>query len=583
MPSLIQQLEQKGLLEKEQAESLEFEVKNSGKKEEELILEKNIISESILFSLKGENLGVPFFEEVTPEDVTLKVLEMIPEESAKYYKMIPLAKKDNIVDVGMVYPEDIRGQEALKFLSRQGKFTPKVFLITPSSFNILLKQYKTLKGEVNKALEELEVELKVDTTTKREGVVNAGEIERLVEEAPISKVVAVILKHAVEGGASDIHIEPIADKLRVRFRLDGVLHSSIILPIKVHPAVVARIKILSNLKIDETRLPQDGRFSIKLDGKNIDFRVSTFPTTIGEKIVLRILDSSEGLKSFDSLGLEGRNYNIVKEAIQKPYGLILSTGPTGSGKSTTLYALLHTVNKEGVNIITLEDPVEYFMEGVNQSQVKPEIGYTFATGLRHILRQDPNIIMVGEIRDKETAGLATNAALTGHIVLSTLHTNDAIGVIPRLIDLGVEPFLIPPTLSVAMAQRLVRKLCPFCKEKIKPQKEIRDQIWKEFQSLPEAAKKSLPFKITSSQDVYIFEPKGCKRCNMKGYSGRIGVFEILAMTKKLAEIVLDNPSEAVIFEEAKNQGMTTMKQDGIIKVLSGVTTIEEVLRVAEEK
>jgi type IV pilus assembly protein PilB len=582
MSSLIHQLEQKGLLEKDQARALEFEVRDSGKKEEEVILEKNIVSESILFSLKAENLEIPFFEEVTPEDVTLKVLEMIPEESAKYYKMIPLAKKDNVVDVGMVYPEDIRGQEALKFLSRQGKFTARVFLITPSSFNILLKQYRTLKGEVNKALEELEVELKVDTT-KKEDIVNAGEIERLVEEAPISKVVAVILKHAVEGGASDIHIEPIADKLRVRFRLDGVLHSSIILPIKVHPAVVARIKILSNLKIDETRLPQDGRFSIKLDNKDIDFRVSTFPTTLGEKIVLRILDSSEGLKGFDSLGLEGRNYNVVKEAIQKPYGLILSTGPTGSGKTTTLYALLHTVNKEGINIITLEDPVEYFMEGVNQSQVKPEIGYTFATGLRHILRQDPNVIMVGEIRDKETAGLATNAALTGHIVLSTLHTNDALGVIPRLIDLGVEPFLIPPTLSVAIAQRLVRKLCPFCKEKTKPAKEVRDKIWAELQALPEIIKKSLPFKIASAQDIYIFEPKGCKRCNMKGYSGRIGVFEILAMTKKLAEIVLENPSEAEIFQEAKNQGMTTMKQDGILKVLSGVTTMEEVLRVAEEK
>jgi type IV pilus assembly protein PilB len=582
MPSLIQQLAQKGLLEREQANTLEFEVKNSGKKEEEVILEKNIVSESILFSLKSENLGIPFFEEVTPEDVSLKVLETIPEESAKYYKMIPLAKRENVVDVGMVYPEDIRGQEALKFLSRQGKFTARVFLITPASFNVLLKQYKTLKGEVNKALEELEGELKVDKT-KREGVVNAGEIEKLVEEAPISKVVAVILKHAVEGGASDIHIEPIGDKLRVRFRLDGVLHSSIILPIKVQPAVVARIKILSNLKIDETRLPQDGRFSIKLDNKNIDFRVSTFPTTLGEKIVLRILDSSEGLKSFDDLGLEGRNYNVLREAIQKPYGLILSTGPTGSGKTTTLYALLHTVNKEGINIITLEDPVEYFMEGVNQSQVKPEIGYTFATGLRHILRQDPNVIMVGEIRDKETAGLATNAALTGHIVLSTLHTNDALGVIPRLIDLGVEPFLIPPTLSVAIAQRLVRKLCPFCKEKIKPQKGMRDEIWADWQSLPEIIKKSLPFKLASSQDIYIFEPKGCKRCNMTGYAGRIGVFEILAMTKKLAEIILKDPSEAKILEEAKEQGMTTMKQDGIIKALSGVTTIEEVLRVAEEK
>jgi type IV pilus assembly protein PilB len=298
---------------------------------------------------------------------------------------------------------------------------------------------------------------------------------------------------------------------------------------------------------------------------------------------MRILDPTEGLKSFDDLGLEGRNYKVVKEAIEKPYGLILSTGPTGSGKTTTLYALLHTINKEGVNIITLEDPVEYFMEGVNQSQVRPEIGYDFATGLRHILRQDPNVIMVGEIRDSETASLATNAALTGHIVLSTLHTNDAIGVIPRLIDLGIQPFLIPPTLSVAIAQRLVRKLCPFCKEKVKPSKDVRDDILKDYASIPEIIKKQLPFKINSAQDINIFEPKGCKRCNNKGYLGRIGVFEILTMTKKLSEIVLKEPDETKILEEAKNQGMTTMKQDGIVKVLSGVTSMEEILRVADEK
>jgi type IV pilus assembly protein PilB len=352
---------------------------------------------------------------------------------------------------------------------------------------------------------------------------------------------------------------------------------------RVHLAIIARIKILSSLKIDETRLPQDGRFSIKLDDKDIDFRVSTFPTTLGEKVALRVLDSSEGLKSFADLGLDGRNLKVIQAAVKKPYGLILSTGPTGSGKTTTLYTILHTLNQEGVNIITLEDPVEYFIAGVNQSQTKPEIGYDFATGLRHILRQDPNVIMVGEIRDKETASLATNAALTGHIVLSTLHTNDAIGVIPRMIDLGVEPFLIPPTLSIAIAQRLVRKMCPFCKEKIKPAKEVRDSIFKELNNLPLIIKKDLPFKITSSQDIFIFEAKGCKRCNFKGYSGRIALFEVLVMTKQLAEIVLEEPSEAKIFEEAKSQGMTTMKQDGILKVLSGVTSMAEVLRVAEEK
>ncbi|MFC1789416.1 GspE/PulE family protein [Patescibacteria group bacterium] len=581
MNTLILQLIKKGFLDKEKAASLEFEAKNSGKKEEEVILENQIVSESILFSLKSNVLKIPFAEDIVPEDVPLKVLELIPEESAKYYKMIPLAKKENVLEVGMIYPEDLRAQDALKFLSRQGKFTCRVFLITVTSFNNLLKQYRTLRGEVKKALAELETELEMEKTEKFP--IKPAEFERLVEEAPISKVVAVILRHAVEGGASDIHIEPTKEKLRTRFRLDGMLHSSIFLPMKIHLAVVARIKILSNLKIDEIRMPQDGRFSTKVDKKDIDFRVSTFPTTLGEKIALRILDPAEGLKSFDGLGLEGRNFKTLKEAIKKPYGLILVTGPTGSGKTTTLYAILNSLNKEGVNIITLEDPVEYFMAGINQSQIRPEIGYDFATGLRHILRQDPDIIMVGEIRDKETANLATNAALTGHIVLSTLHTNDALGVIPRLIDLGVEPFLVPPTLSIAIAQRLVRKLCPYCKEKIKPVKKIKDEIWEEFNSLPDIIKKDLPFKINSSQDIKIFEPKGCQKCNSSGYSGRIGVFEILSMTKELSDIILKEPSENKIFEEAKKQGMITMKQDGMLKALEGVTSMEEILRVAQEK
>lgn len=578
MPTLIEQLEKKGLLESIKAKELEDQIKNTGKKEEEVLCESNAVSESIVFSLKAANLGVPFIEDVSPERIPLKVLETIPEESAKYYKMIPLDRKDNVVEVGMMYPEDLRAQEALKFLSRQGKFTTKVFLITPTVFDNLLKQYKTLKGEVKKALDELKTEKPQEKTQ-----VKAEETDKMVEEAPISKVVAVILRHAVEGGASDIHIEPTKDKLRVRFRLDGILHSSIILPLNVHPAVVARIKILSSLKIDETRLPQDGRFSIQFEGKTIDFRVSTFPTTLGEKVVLRILDPAAGMRDFKDLGLEGRNLDVIKRAVRKPYGLILSTGPTGSGKTTTLYAVLHTLNQEGVNIITLEDPVEYFIEGINQSQVKPEIGYDFASGLRHILRQDPNVIMVGEIRDKETASLATNAALTGHIVLSTLHTNDSLGVIPRMIDLGVEPFLIPPTLSVAIAQRLVRRLCPFCKEKIKPEKKMRDSILADLKTLPDSIKKDLPFKIPTAEEIRIFKPKGCKRCGMSGYSGRIGLFEILEMTRVLSEIVLKEPDESKIFEEAKNQGMTTMKQDGVIKAISGVTSMEEVLRVAEDK
>ena len=573
--SLVQQLVKKGLLEKEKATTLEFEIKTSGKKEEEVILERRIVSEDFLFNLKSENLKIPL-KEVIPEEIPLETLEQIPEETAKYYKMIPLRKKDKALEVGMVYPEDLKAQEALKFLARQGLFSYKVFLITPTTLNNLLKQYRTLKREVGRALEELETELEAEKIIRLPTV---AEVERLVEEAPITKIVAVILRHAVEGGASDIHIEPIRDRLRVRFRVLGILHSSIFLPLRIHPAVIARVKILSNLKIDETRIPQDGRFSTRIGDKDIDFRVSTFPTSLGEKVAIRVLDPTVGLKSFEQLGLEGRSFEVVKNSIKKPYGLILATGPTGSGKSTTLYAILQLLNKEGVNIVTLEDPIEYFIEGINQSQIKPEIGYNFATGLRHVLRQDPNIIMVGEIRDEETASLATHAALTGHLVLSTLHTTNALGVIPRLIDLGIKPYLIPATLSIAIAQRLVRRLCDFCKKKIKPKKEISELILNEIENLPPLIKKDLQLP----KSLFIYQAKGCKKCNNTGFSGRVGVFEVLSMTDQLSDIILKEPAEAKIQEEAKRQGMITMKQDGIMKILEGITTIEEVLRVAEEK
>jgi len=575
MPTLVQQLIKRGILEKEKATPLEFEIKNSGKKEEEIILEKGIVSESFLFGLKSENLKVPL-KEVVVEEVPLKILELIPEESARYYKMVPLTKKDNVLEVGMVYPEDLRAQEALQFLARRNKFSYQVFLITLSTLNNLLKQYRTLKREVGRALEELETELREEKIEVKP--LKAAEFERLAEEAPIIKVVAVILRHAVEGDASDIHIEPGKERSRVRFRVDGVLHSSIFLPQRVHPAVVARVKILSNLKIDETRIPQDGRFSAQIGGKGIDFRVSTFPTTTGEKVAIRVLNPLEGLKPFGELGLERRNLDVVKAAIKKPFGLILATGPTGCGKTTTLYAILNLLNKEGVNIVTLEDPVEYFIEGINQSQVKPEIGYGFAQGLRQVLRQDPNIIMVGEVRDEETATLAIHAALTGHIVLSTLHTNNAIGVIPRLIDMGAKPFLIPPALSIAIAQRLVGVLCPHCKKKAKAKKEEQELIFKEIESLPQQIKKKV--KVSSSPTIYT--AGGCKKCNFRGFSGRIGVFEILAMTDELSEIIVKEPEEQKIAQEANRQGMITMRQDGILKVLDGITTIEEVLRVAEE-
>jgi len=569
--SLVQELVKKGVLDKTKAQTLEKEIKTSSKKEEILILEKKIVSEDFLFKIKSDYLEIPL-KTVDPKSVPLEILELIPQETANNYKMVSLNRVDNTLDVGMVFPEDLNAQEALKFLARRGNFDYKVFLITFNNFNQLLKQHQNLRKEVGKALEELEEEMKVKKA------IGKSEIERLVEEAPIAKVVAVILRYASEGKASDIHIEPAKDKLRIRFRLLGSLHASIFLPLRVHTAIVARIKILSNLKIDETRVPQDGSFSAKVEGKNIDFRVSTLPTTLGEKVAIRVLNPLTGLKKFEDLGLSPRDRNVVEKMLKKPYGLILATGPTGCGKTTTLYTILQLLNREGVNIITLEDPVEYFIEGVNQSQIKPDIGYTFAKGLRHILRQDPDIIMVGEIRDAETANLATHAALTGHIVLSTLHTSNALGVIPRLIDLEVQPFLIPSTLTLIIAQRLVRKLCDKCKKKVKPKREIKTLLLKEMQSLSKEAKKDI-----QTDPLFIWQPQSCKHCNEQGFSGMVGLFEILKMNSDFAEIILKGVSEKQLEEEAKRQAMTTIRQDGILKVLKGITTIEEVLRVTQEK
>ncbi|MEA3295752.1 MAG: GspE/PulE family protein [Patescibacteria group bacterium] len=575
--NLLQFLISKEKIEEKKVVALDKEAKLSDKKIEQVILDNDIMEEQDLFEAKSEQLGIEL-KDVEAQDVPLKVLELMPEESAKYYKIIPLSIKDDIVEIGMVYPEDLKTREALKFLAQQGNFSYKIFLIKISVFNNAFKRYKNLKQEMSHALEKLETEIKTKKSAKAR--IQARKVGKMVEEAPITKMVTVMLKHAVDGNASDIHIEPTKEKLRVRFRLDGVLHSSLFLPIKVHLAVVARIKVLSNLKLDESRIPQDGRFSLRINDKDIDFRVSTFPTTLGEKVVLRVLDPSRGLKTIEDLGLNQRDYSVVQRGAKRPYGLILTTGPTGSGKSTTLYTILQFLNKQDVNIITLEDPVEYFMEGINQSQIRPEIGYSFAQGLRHTLRQDPDIIMVGEIRDKETAELAIHAALTGHIVLSTIHTIGVAGVIPRLIDLGVESFLIASSLSLCLSQRLVRKLCVFCKEKHKANAKIKRIIEQELKGLPIDNKQKHDFL----RDSYIWEAKGCKKCNNQGYSGRIGIFETLEMTKSLGDIVVsEHPTDAKISSEAKKQGIITMKQDGILKVLQGLTSIQEILRVTEEE
>jgi len=531
-----------------------------------------------LVKTRSADLRIPFIDLVGRE-ISVEILKEIPEDAANFYKFIPLNRDKNILEVGMVNPDDLKAKEALRFITRQSGLETKIFIITPTGFKNVLKQYRTLRGEVKKALEELEEELETEGKIRPfQG--RAEEIARqIVAEAPITKIVAVILRHAIEGRASDVHIEPIEDNVKVRFRVDGILYTSLILPKDIQLAVVSRIKILSNLKIDETRVPQDGRFHTVVGGKKIDFRVSTFPTVGGEKVVLRILDPSAGLKDFAQLGLQGHNLETLKTNIKQPFGMILVTGPTGSGKTTTLYAILNELNQEGVNIVSLEDPVEYYIQGINQSQIRPEINYTFASGLRHILRQDPDIIMVGEIRDEETANLAIHAALTGHIVLSTLHTNDAIGAIPRLVDMGIGPFLLPSSLNLIIAQRLTRRLCPDCKKEIAVSPQATRVIKEEIAKLSPEQQKNL----SAEEPFKTYRPVGCKFCGGKGTKGRVALFEILEMTPQLEEIINKDLSESKIKEEAKRQGMITMKQDGVIKVLQGLISFEEMLRVVEEQ
>lgn len=518
-------------------------------------------------SIDWENIKIP------PE-----IVGLVPYEAAKKYRFVPFEKDGQTLRVGIVDMDDIEVQNALQFLAEKNQLSIEMIKVSEKDFKSALGAYTSPTYAISKALESISQEATSDAVEDKKAEKKEEEIDKVIREAPVAKIVEVILRNAIEGSASDIHIEPLEDLVRVRYRQDGVLHNSLMLPKKIGPAIVSRVKILSNLKIDERRKPQDGRFRIIEKGKQIDFRVSSLPVSMGEKVVMRVLDKEHGLISLENLGVQGRNFDIIKKSIFEPFGMILVTGPTGSGKSTTLYSILQILNKEGVNIITLEDPVEYAIEGINQSQVRPEIGYTFATGLRSILRQDPDVIMVGEIRDNETAELAVHAALTGHVVLSTLHTNDSLGAIPRLIDMGVEPFLVASSLRVVVAQRLVRKICKYCKEEMKMSESAKAGIEKALSAIPDAHKKGLDLP----NEIKMFKGKGCPQCGGLGMKGRIGVFEVLFVDERVANLLGDKIDEDELKKAAAAQGMISMKQDGIAKVVKGLTTLAEVERVTEE-
>jgi type IV pilus assembly protein PilB len=573
--TLITQLVNAGLLGDDAGRKLLQEASLTAQPVEELIYDRRVVPEDALLRLKSQVLGVPA-KNIDPQSIGDDLLKLIPEEMVRNYKVIPLESRDDLFVAGMVNPDDEKAQEALRFIGKQRKVNLGIYLIPMSLWEFVLRKYSPYRSEVEAAVRSLSSAASKKMSFEQRIISIEGGMTTGSEDAPIIRIVASTLKEAVWQKASDIHIEPQRNRMRIRFRIDGDLQEVASMPIELHQAVVSRVKVLSNLKIDETRIPQDGRFRTVLMGRDIDFRVATFPTPVGEKVALRVLDPTVGLKGLNELGLLERNEAALREAIAKPYGMVLITGPTGSGKSTTLYALMQILNKDEVNIVSLEDPVEYYMDGLNQSQVHPEIGYDFASGLRQILRQDPDIIMVGEIRDNETAGLAIHAALTGHVVLSTLHTNNAAGVIPRLIDMGVEPFLVPAAVNVMVGQRLVPRLCQVCKRAKAPSAEVAAIVRSEL--------KGLPNDVTAGIDqdhLQVYESPGCDACKGKGVSGRVALFEMLEMTRDLEKVVSGGRGEGAIVDEAKRQGMITLRQDGILKALAGLVSIETVLRETE--
>lgn len=564
-----------GFLTSEQREALRDLVAKTGRTAEDLLLSERLVPEEQFARARGVFLGIPYVD-LRRTEIQTDALKEIPLEAARTYQFIPFARDGDVIHVAFAQPDNFQALEALKFLTKRSGLSAQIHIATPSAVEeALSKSIGGLTAEVATAIEELGTEMEEAGTLRKKG---ERDVERILEEAPATKAVAVVIRYAIEGRASDIHIEPEDDSLRVRFRVDGVLYTSLVLPMKVHSAIVSRIKILSTLKIDEQRIPQDGRFSTAAGGHEYDFRVSIMPTTLGEKVAIRILDKSQGALPFETLGYTGRRKEDLSTALARPHGLILLTGPTGSGKSTTLFTALDQLNEPGVNIVTLEDPVEYHIAGVNQTHVNPDVGLTFAAGLRSILRQDPDIIMVGEIRDLETASLVVHAALTGHLVLSTLHTNDAVGSIPRLVDMGIEPFLLAGVLRLVGAQRLVQRTCTHCVQSLPLSSAVRATIEKELQGVP---KEEMSEENVRAPAV-LYQGKGCPECGGKGALGRLAIVEVVPVAEELREAIVGRASHDALRKLATSARVLTMRQDGVLKALRGQALLEEVLEVTSE-
>jgi len=567
---ILDQLIESGALTLDKSSEVEAVVAKNGTSYEEALLQTGVPAE-IVRGAYAIHYGVESLFLSTNDTIEQEILSYVPEESARHYRMIPVRLEEGVLIVAVNDPDNLQLREALNFISTKHNLPFKFVFMLNRDIEEVLRLYESLTGEVGEALGSLEGELEADISKKKNSgsnKISQKELDNLKEDAPVTKIVATILRYAVDGGASDIHIEPTGGKVVVRFRVDGELSKSLELPKNVQSAVVARVKILSSMRLDEKRKPQDGRFSATFDGHKIDFRVSILPTNHGEKVVMRILDTDRGVSTLEDTGISPHNLEVIRRLVKEPYGIILISGPTGSGKSTTLYAMLSEVDKLSKNVLSLEDPVEYNIDDVSQSQVRPEIGYTFAAGLRSALRQDPDIIMVGEIRDKETAQLAIQAALTGHLVLSTIHTNNSIGVIPRLIDMGVDPYLIAPTLKLAIAQRLARRLCPGTGKEIDVAGGVQMMIDETFRSLPEKYHNRIPEAKT------MLHPEPSTGC-ASGTKGRVAVMEAFEVNEEIQELILKGGSEEEMFDVARESGFISMKEDAIIKALDHVIPYEE--------
>lgn len=550
-----------GVLRQDQLSAIKLEAINTGQSAEKIILQHNYASPPQILKARAQQLGVQFVI-LEGRGISPMVLNLIPEAVARRYKIIPFEATGDSVSIAMSDPLDL---QVVQFIEKKaGKKINRFMASEDDILKAISDQYsQNLTNEVTSALKEVN---DISPESKQSDL----DTTEVIREAPVANIVTQFLDYAVKTKASDIHIEPGEEQTRVRYRIDGILHEKVILPKKVHEAVVSRIKIISGLKIDEKRLPQDGRFSYTSGSQEIDLRVSTLPTVFGEKVVMRLLSKSEKPPTFAELGIRGTALKNLESQLTRSHGIVLICGPTGSGKTTSLYSILSKISNSKVNILTVEDPVEYHIVGANQVQVNPQIGLTFAAALRSFLRQDPNIILVGEIRDAETAELAIQAALTGHQVFSTLHTNSASGALPRLLDMGMEPFLLASSINAVVGQRILRKLCTFCRQPYEPSAEIKEYLTKELGPL-------MP-----KTPIKLYQSKGCEQCGNLGYSGRSGVYEVLVVSDKLMKMILERATSADIEKQAKEEGLITLKQDGFLKSLEGLTTLEEVLRVAQD-